>query len=202
MGIIMNMLNYPPGTVIPENKRKQDMTNALFDPAPDFDQPIAVLKHCHERIRKQLRTMQKLLDHLPEFGANLDAEKGATAILRYFNNAAPQHHADEEQDLLPMLRTSAQGKDAALLDILLPEIMQEHQQMEIVWQALAQQLTRIASGESAVLSAAHVQQFIALYTSHMEKEEAHIAPMAKRVFSDTQMAQLGRAMRNRRGIAC
>ncbi|HEV2612422.1 MAG TPA: hemerythrin domain-containing protein, partial [Noviherbaspirillum sp.] len=32
----------------------------LFDTAPGFDQPIAVLKHCHDRIRKQLATLERL----------------------------------------------------------------------------------------------------------------------------------------------
>lgn len=176
------------------------MINTLFDAAPDFDQPIAVLKHCHDRIRKQLRTMQKLLDHLPKIGANLEAKQGASAILRYFNSAAPHHHADEEQDLMPMLRTSALGDDAARLDVLIPEIMREHEQMEALWQILGQQLDQIACGASSALSGDDVQQFVALYTLHMDKEEAHIAPMAKRLFSAAQMHQLGQAMQSRRGI--
>jgi pyridoxamine 5'-phosphate oxidase len=176
------------------------MSAPLFDPAPDFDQPIAVLKHCHDRIRKQLRTLEKMLDHLPEFGADRDARQGATAVLRYFNSAAAQHHADEEQDLLPMLRATAQGDDALTLESMLPEIVQEHLQMEAIWLALAQQLSEIASGASSTLSGDNVRQFVALYTAHMEKEEAHIAPMAKRLFSPEQMATLGQAMKNRRGI--
>jgi pyridoxamine 5'-phosphate oxidase len=176
------------------------MIDTLFEPAPDFDQPIAVLKHCHERIRKQLRTLQNLLEHLPTFGANLDAEQGAKAILRYFNQAAPNHHADEEQDLMPMLQKTAVAEDAALLSGLLPEIMQEHQQMDALWQVLSPQLEQIASGASASLSASDAQRFAALYTAHMEKEETHIAPMAKRLFSTEQMAHLGAAMRRRRAI--
>lgn len=176
------------------------MSNPLFDPAPDFNQPIAVLKHCHDKIRKQLRTMQKLVLHLPEFGANLDAKQGATAILRYFNDAAPNHHADEEQDLMPMLRSTATGEDALRLNALIPEIVQEHRQMETLWQSVAQQLTRISTGDSAALAEDEVRQFIELYTSHMEKEEANIAPLAKKIFSPEQMAQLGQAMRRRRGI--
>jgi pyridoxamine 5'-phosphate oxidase len=35
----------------------------------------------------------------------------------------------------------------------------------------------------------------------MEKEEGHIAPMAKRLFSTEQMQRLGNAMRTRRSIA-
>ena len=176
------------------------MSIPLFDTAPDFDQPIAVLKHCHDRIRKQLSTMQALLGHLQKFGANLEAQQGATAILRYFNNAAPQHHADEEQDLLPMLRATAQAEDALQLDGLLPRILREHLQMEAIWHTLAPQLTQIASGISSALSDEEVLQFVALYTAHMEQEEAHIASMAKRLFSPAQMTQLGQAMKNRRGI--
>ncbi len=176
------------------------MSNTLFDSAPDFDQPIAVLKHCHDKIRKQLLTMQKLPGHLPEFGADIDAKQGATAILRYFDEAAPKHHADEEQDLLPMLQNTAVDDDAKRLNALMPEIMLEHQQMEALWQSLALQLKQVASGDSSALSADEVGKFVALYTSHMEKEETNIAPMAKRLFSPAQMAELGLAMRRRRGI--
>lgn len=176
------------------------MSNALFEPAPDFDQPIAVLKHCHDKIRKQLKTMEKLLTHLQEFGANLDAKQGATAILRYFDEAAPKHHADEEEDLMPMLQNTATGEDAVRLSALIPGIRQEHRQMEALWDSLAQQLRGISAGDSAKLSEGDVQQFVGLYTLHMEKEETHIAPIAKKIFSPAQMAQLGQAMRSRRGI--
>jgi pyridoxamine 5'-phosphate oxidase len=176
------------------------MSISLFDSPPDFDQPIAVLKHCHDRIRKQLTTLQNMLAHLPEHGADIDAQNGAAAVLRYFSNAAAQHHADEEQDLLPMLRATAGADDAAILEALLPEIVQEHLQMEAIWLVLAPELKLLASGTSPALSADGVRQFVALYTAHMEKEEAHVAPMAKRLFSPAQMAQLGQAMKNRRGI--
>src|ERR1700741_3910251 len=105
----------------------------LFDPAPDFDQPIAVLKHCHDRIRKQIRILQKLLTHLPEQGADAEAQRGAEAVLNYFSKAAPNHHADEEEDLFPMLRATATDEDAATLTALLPKILDEHQQMEQLW---------------------------------------------------------------------
>lgn len=72
--------------------------------------------------------------------------------------------------------------------------------MEALWDSLTQQLQGIAAGDSADLSKDDVQQFVGLYTSHMEKEETHIAPMAKKIFSSAQMAQLGQAMRSRRGI--
>jgi pyridoxamine 5'-phosphate oxidase len=176
------------------------MTNALPDTAPGFDQPIAVLKHCHDRIRKQLATMQKMPAHLARHGADEQARQAAEAVLNYFDKAAHLHHADEEENLVPMLQSVAQGEDAATLAELVPGILQDHDEMDAMWQGLHEQLTAIADGSAATLTAAKVARFAERYTSHMEREETRIAPMAKRLFSAAQMAQLGEAMQVRRGI--
>lgn len=177
------------------------MSNTLFDTAPDFSQPIAVLKHCHDRIRKQLQTLQNLLAHLPQHGADVDAQKAAQAVLKYFNHAAHLHHEDEEQNLLPMLHATARDADAAVLAELAPAILNGHKQMDRDWSILKAQLEQIAHGGSAALAADDVARFCEAYAAHMAVEEGHIAPMAKRLFSPQQMAQLGSAMQVRRGIA-
>ncbi|CAN5306322.1 hemerythrin domain-containing protein [soil metagenome] len=172
----------------------------LFEPVPDFDQPIAVLKHCHDRIRKQIRIMQKLLPHLAAHGADDQARQAAKGVLRYFELAAPKHHADEEVDLIPMLQASATGEDLTLLSTVVPQILHEHRLMESAWTTLQPQLESIANGESSALASDDVSRFADLYSGHMEIEEANVAPMAKRIFSVEQMRQLGEAMRARRGI--
>ena len=177
------------------------MTTSLPDTAPDFSQPIAVLKHCHGRIRKQLATLEKLLVHLPEHGADEQARQAASAVLRYFDKAAHLHHDDEEQDLIPMLRAVAQGDDAATLQALAPTILQDHKDMDALWQDLHEQLTAIAEGTSAALTGSAVNRFVQRYTAHMEREESTMAPMALRLFSSEQMAQLGQSMQLRRGLA-
>src|SRR5689334_7958245 len=176
------------------------MNSLLPDPAPDFDQPVAVLKHCHGRIRKQLATLEKLLAHLPEHGADEQARQAAGAVLKYFEKAAHLHHEDEEQDLIPMLRAVAQGEDAATLEALAPVILQDHKDMDAMWQDLHEQLTAIADGSGTQLSGSTVQRFSQRYLNHMEREESTMAPMAMRLFSPQQMAQLGQAMQRRRGI--
>jgi len=176
------------------------MTQLHPDPAPDFDQPVAVLKHCHGRIRKQLSTLEKLLAHLPVHGADEQARQAAQAVLKYFEKAAHLHHDDEEQDLIPMLRAVAQGEDAATLQALAPVILQDHKDMDAMWQDLHEQLSAIADGSGIQLSAGTVQRFTQRYLNHMEREESTMAPMAVRLFSPEQMAQLGQAMRRRRGI--
>lgn len=179
----------------------QAMTNILFETAPDFDQPIAVLKHCHDRIRKQLQIMQRLADPAVREAGAEEVRQAATAVLRYFSKAAHQHHEDEEENLLPMLAGTASDADAALLERLKPEILREHREMDAVWQRLQPQLEALASGAETVLDGADVAAYSALYLAHMDKEESHIAPMAKRLFSPAQMQTLGNAMRARRGIA-
>ena len=176
------------------------MNTTLIAGAPDFDQPIAVLKHCHDKIRKNLQTLQKLPAHLQAQGADEEAQAAAAGVLRYFREAAPNHHADEEEDLLPMLQDTATGVDKQLLDTLTPQILDEHRQMDLIWIKLAGQLDAIVASRSTALDADDVEQFAALYSSHMEKEEGNIAPMAKRLFSDTQMLRLGNAMKARRNI--
>lgn len=177
------------------------MTSPLFAPVPGFDQPIAVLKHCHDKIRKQLATLQKLPGHLAQQGDADQAQQAAKAVLQYFNKAAHLHHDDEEQDLMPMLQATASGNDAALLVTLVPEILADHQRMDAAWAVLRPELEAIAAGSGVQLSADGVRDFAGAYQAHMEKEEGQLAPMAKRLFSAQQMAQLGTAMQRRRGIA-
>ena len=174
---------------------------SLPETAPGFDTPIAVLKHCHERIRKQLATLDKLLAHLAQHGADEQARQAASAVLKYFDQAAPLHHADEEQNLFPMLQACAHGDDAATLATFGPTILRDHDEMDAKWQHLHEQLQLIADGDGAELDATLVGAFAAQYLRHMEIEESHIAPMAMRLFSAGQMAQLGSAMQARRGLA-
>ena len=180
------------------------MMNAALPPtSPGFDQPIAFLKHCHDKLRDRLATLDQLASHLASQGVTLEAQQAAQAVLKYFNQAAAIHHADEEQDLMPMLQANATAADAALLAALVPQILAEHGRMDQAWAVLRQQLTTIttaAPGAVARLDQQPVQQFIDAYQAHMAKEESQLVPMAQRLFTEQQMAQLGDAMRHRRGL--
>ena len=170
---------------------------------PDFSQPIAALKHCHDRIRRELHALDELHAHLRMHGVDAAACDRAAAIVKYFNNAAPIHHADEEEDLLPMLQQSATGADAALLKLMLPTLMQEHREMASTWTNLMSQLQEIEAGGAAApatLDLGLIKHFSMLYAAHMDTEETHIATMARRLFDASRMHLLGNAMLARRGL--
>ena len=84
--------------------------NNLFDSAPGFDQPLAVLKHCHDRIRKQLATMDKLVVHLNDVGIDENAQQAAMLA------SAPIRSAYEELDLTP--KATPQEVRAAYADLV------------------------------------------------------------------------------------
>lgn len=167
---------------------------------PDFSEPIAALKHCHDRIRRELRGLESLHAHLAIAGADAQARQDAAAVLQYFEKAAPIHHADEEEDLIPMLQGAARDADAALLKLMVPVLMSEHREMALAWEGLRSALQQIAAGASVQLDLGDVKHFSLLYAVHMDTEETHIATMARRVLDPARMQLLGNAMRQRRGL--
>lgn len=173
------------------------MGNSLFDTAPDFGQPIAAFKHCHEQIRKQLAALERLQAHLPEQSTNEEVQQTVAEILRYFTKAAPHH----QQDLFPMLTATAKDKDAAVLQRLGPEIISEHLQMDQLWQKLETQLILLQTDNTANISHTDVSLFLRPVPSAYGEERSLDRTDDKTHFSDAQMTQLGTAMQRRRGIS-
>ncbi|WP_232821524.1 cupin domain-containing protein [Acidithiobacillus ferrivorans] len=63
--------------------------------APSFDDPVRLLRACHERILGHCETLERLAEHLARVGADSEARLAAARIRRYFHVAGPAHHADD-----------------------------------------------------------------------------------------------------------
>ena len=79
-----------------------------------FEVPLEMLSACHLRIEHQCSTLRRLVPHLLARGADAEARAAAASVLRYFETAAKDHHADEEVDLFPALIESMAGSDAVV----------------------------------------------------------------------------------------
>ena len=169
-------------------------------PAAGFEVPLEMLAACHHRIQRQCETLRRLLPHVAAHGADAQAREAAQAVMRYFDLAAVDHHADEEQDLFPALLESMAGSDPVCLRDLVGALTQQHRELEAHWQALRQALQRVAAGDAAALTPELVERFVAAYTQHLAREEAELLPMAARLIDETTLQAIGRAMRLRRGI--
>lgn len=170
-------------------------------PAASFEAPLEMLAACHGRIEQQLATLRRLVPHVAEHGADGEAQSAAAAVLRYFDTAAPAHHADEEEDLFPALIESMAGSDAVCIHDLTERLGAEHHELEVAWDGLRGTLTGIAAGSVNRLDAQAVEAFAARYENHLAAENQELLPMAARLIDDAALEQIGRAMRARRGIA-
>ena len=173
--------------------------NFLIKPAPSFDEPIEMLRACHERIAAQCATLEKLAAHLPLHGPDTQAQQAARNIMRYFDVAGPHHHADEEQDLFPMLIEISQrqcspvgGRIASLLD--------EHRSLEAAWVQLRAVLANVADGKTRPVERRWVADFVGAYRAHIALEESQIFPFAEACLDRQQLTRLSAAMVARRTI--
>jgi len=169
-------------------------------PTAGFEVPLEMLSACHHRIEQQCSTLRRLGPHLATRGGDEEARVAAASVIRYFETAAKDHHADEEDDLFPALIESMAGSDAVCLRELTRGLTAEHRELEALWRPLRCALERVVANQSASLAPSDVDAFVGLYERHIEREERELLPMAARLLSEVELDDVGRAMRERRGI--
>ena len=155
-----------------------------------------MLVACHRRIEREIATLGRLQRHLPEFGCDDDARAAARAILKYFDGAASNHHADEEESVFPRLRAVAPDTARALCD----DLEHDHEALASTWRRLRPLLAGISVAVRANLSAKDVDGIRELYTSHMLREELLLIPLAARWLDAETLQRIGEEMAARREI--
>lgn len=179
---------------------------ALIDfrtPAAGFDQPLELWLACHDRVRRMTGLLERLREHLGAMGVDDAARVTATTIRRYFDEAAPRHHEDEEVDLFPLLRRLLPQKDPARLpevEAALSRLEAEHVSLGRVWQLVRPVLQAVERGEPATLDAEAVRVFAAGYRGHCEVEDTLVADALKLCLGDADLDALGQSMAERRGV--
>lgn len=171
---------------------------ASQEAAPSFDSPLEMLHACHGKILRQCDTLKKLATHLTRNGCDQQAQQAAQGILRYFDTAGQFHHQDEEKDVFPALRVSADS-DKAHLESLLERLLQEHTGMLAAWDALRPVLLQLSQGIQAPLAPALTENFVNRYTRHIVFEENELLPLATQLLDSHQQMKIGKRMAERRG---
>jgi hemerythrin-like domain-containing protein len=176
-------------------------------PSGGFDEPLELWLACHERVQRFCNLLGRVREHVEEHGADAEAAESATSIRRYFNEAAPHHHEDEEIDLFPRLlarldeqATTTDADEAAHVRAAIGVLTAEHRANEVLWAALDAALAHIARGEAATLDATKAEAFSRTYRQHIDVEESVVMPAMQRHFSDADWSEVGAAMAKRRGV--
>jgi len=170
------------------------MIDPLFESSQaSTDAPLAMLRACHARMERQLATLLRLGRHLPEHGADAQARSAARAILRYFDSAAPMHHADEEASVFP--RLVARRPEAARP---VAELAVQHDVLESRWRRLRVLLSGISAGQRANLPPKDIQDFADAYSAHLTRENAWLLPLCDEALRNEDLTAIGREMAARR----
>ena len=168
-------------------------------PAAGFDDPVELWLACHERVRRFCRMLERLPLHLAAHGADAAAQEAARSIRRYFNEAAPRHHADEEEDLFPRLIAQAAPAQAQALQATLAALETEHAANEERWRALDAALAAVERGVAAAPDAPTLADFVRIYAAHIATEESIVLDALRASFTGEDWRAVGAAMARRRG---
>lgn len=168
-------------------------------PAAGFEQPFEMLQACHERVQRMLALLTRLREYLPEHGADEQARQAARDVMRYFDQAAPEHHRDEELHVFPALLAQAEPATVAVVK----RLQEDHLQMESRWAAARKVLAAIAVGELDSLAPGEesaLDAFAALYGGHIDAEEQIAYPAAAILLKGAPLEAMSRDMMARRGL--
>jgi hemerythrin-like domain-containing protein len=173
-------------------------------PEHGFDQPLGLLSDCHRRIERFLTILQTVVEQAQGKPLNDEERSAVEAALDYFKTAARRHTADEEESLFPLLRDS--GDPAAQTAFSTMQLLeQEHAAANVAhaevdsWYRRWMELGPLAAPQTRKLSRT-LEQLRAMYRRHIEVEDREIFPLAGKLLTDRQLAQLGKEMAGRRGL--
>lgn len=179
--------------------RPINLSSLTSAPAAGFEQPFEMLEACHERVHRMLALLTRLREHLRSHGADDQARQAARDVMRYFDQAAPEHHRDEELHVFPPLLARGDPPTVAVV----VRLQQDHLQMESRWKEARRVLAALAQGELPALGQADdaaLDAFASLYAGHIRTEEQIAYPVAAALLGKEAIEQMSADMMQRRGV--
>lgn len=167
-------------------------------PAAGLDEPFELLAACHERVKRSLALLLKLVAHAEQHGHDEQAAQAARDVLRYFGLAAPLHHEDEEKHLLPLLYASERAELVEAAE----QMAADHQAFRALWAELATGLQALADGQLPDLPRLRrgAEGFAALHDSHLALEDKLVFPATALLAGPAARQAMSEDMAARRGV--
>ena len=172
-------------------------------PSSGFDQPLAILQACHERLRRMVELLIPLREHLREHGVDAPAAVTAGTIRQYFESFWPLHKQDEEVEILPRLQARLRDRNTlAAMHLMetIATVREHHRAFEPLRESIIAMLRAVESRASQRLDDPAVQAFIELFRLHIALEEDVLGPAFSRLLTAEDLRQIGHAMAARRGL--
>ena len=159
---------------------------------PGFDDPVGMLRACHEKMLTHCEWLTALADNE---GLDDAARETARNISRYFSQSALLHHRDEEQDPFPRI-----NRQSLKIAELVYTLKREHETLDALWASIAAELKQLpADGFSAVFRQA-AREFSTLCSQHIARENRELLPLLSNSLSHQVLLEIGESMAKRRGV--
>ena len=160
--------------------------------AVTFDDPIGMLKACHQRMLDFCALLERMFEYQKSNGADTSMQQSAIKIMRYFDTAAHLHHLDEELDLFPELIALPQFKT------IIQQLTLEHVKHDELWKNLRPSLHKIKEGQLSESLENDVIPFIKAFRDHIQIENENILSDAEKFIDPAILKKIGQAMSQRR----
>ena len=183
-------------TRLPHDGNMPDLFPAV---AADFDHPIEVLDHCHARIRRNCRLIERIAERVRATGPDAESREAAQSVVRFFDTAGSAHHRDEDEDLFPALLQRVPPAELEDTRGLIAALRADHWRLDAAWREMRHTLQLLAAGVDRGPELGEAQALTALYERHIAIEEAQLLPLARRVIGPALAERLGVRMAARRG---
>ena len=164
----------------------------------EFDEPLEFIRAEHQR---QL----SVCDWVGEFTGSLGSDpvpEDATALLNFLMRDLPLHMEDEEQDLFPLLKLRCLPEDG--INAILQQLSREHALDGDLVDFIVSDL-RLIAGKAKVPNLVrffvNIHGFTEAQRRHLAWENDVVLPIARERLIAEDLAELGRNMASRRGIA-
>jgi hemerythrin-like domain-containing protein len=171
--------------------------------AHNVTDPTALLSECHRRVELFLG-MLEAVGRVIDRPTTEEISRALESALRYFEQAAPKHTADEEESLFPRLRR-IQHPEVQLVLARMDQLEEEHR-----WAApLHAEVSGLGGRYLSVgsLSRPEVERFrdavaslTSMYNGHIRLEDELVFPLAARMLSDADKSGIADEMARRRDV--
>ena len=170
----------------------------------DFTDPLGMLSDCHRRVERFLQALIDVTNQARGEPLNTAQKAAFENGLRYFQEAAPKHTADEEESLFPRLRATGHPNSEQLMERI--DALERdhgsagpaHQEVDRLGRKWLRE-GRLAESDAATLSAT-LGRLAEMYQQHIHIEDHEVFPAASTILTTGDRMAIGEEMAARRGI--
>jgi hemerythrin-like domain-containing protein len=175
--------------------------SGIPEPPPASQPPLEAMLACNQRLLRHCASLRRLVLYLAGCGCDVQAQEAIKALLHFFDQVLPLHHADEEHALFPALIESMAGSDAVCLHEITEGLAVQHHELQRQWLLLRPALQDVAAGRSGSLSVRQVEALLQRCQACAAIEGDELLPMAQRLLTQGQLEAIAAAMQQRRAAA-